>query len=216
MCFSGKSPEKRARTWWIRTFKDHIFIGESKESLMGDKVSHYVDMIYWKDVTDNLFFKFQIPLLKSQPSEVKRIELVVDGKIWQPELLENIERIAVSTFELKKDLIYFKTIIRTVSKGLLAKKGKDRIEENVQSELFSSLLNLSADLALSASEQADLRISRYFPKLAHIEEIHLPAGTHTLQVNYYDKYGKRIYSDNHGTIELKPNQLNLVESFCLK
>ena len=215
-CFSGKSPEKRSRTWWIRTWNDHIFVGSSKEALSGEKVSNYFDMIYWKDVTDNLFFKFEIPVMQNRASAIDRIQVMIDGVKHAPVLLENIDNVASSTFELKKNLIYLKTIIRTVSKGLLTKQGKDKIDEQVNNELFASLLNLGADLAVAATEQADLRISHYFPKLAHIAEIHLPAGEHTLEVQYLNKYGNVVYSDNRGTIQITNDKLNLVESFCLQ
>ncbi|MCF7911642.1 MAG: hypothetical protein K9M99_03870 [Candidatus Cloacimonetes bacterium] len=215
-CFAGKSPEKRSRTWWIRTWNDYIFIGASKEQLSGDKVTNYFDMIYWKDVTSNLFFKFQIPVMQSRASEIEKIRVIVDGKQYKTALLESFDNVAESTFELKKNLIYLKTIIRTVSKGLLTKQGKDKIDQQVGNELMSSLLNLGADLAVSATEQADLRISHYFPKLAHIAEIHLPAGDHTLEVEYLNIYGNVVYNDNRGTVRIAGDKLNLVESFCLQ
>ncbi len=215
-CFTGKSPEKRSRTWWIRTFNDYLFIGASKESLSGNKVTNYFDMIYWKGITNNLFFKFQIPVMQSRSSQVDRIQLLVDGKSYKTALLENIDNVATCTFEVKKNMIYLKTIIRTISKGLLTKQGKDKIDEQVGNQLVSSLFNLGADLAVSATEQADLRISHYFPQLAHIVEIHISPGKHQIVINYLNKYGKVIYSDNQGNVHIDGSQLNLVESFCLQ
>ena len=215
-CFTGKSPEKRSRTWWIRTWNDHIFIGTSKEELSGEKVTDYFDMFYWKDITENLFFKFQIPVMQSRPSKINNIQIIVDGRKYKPDLLENIDNVATSTFELKKDLIYLKTIIRTVTKGLLAKKGKDKIEEQANNELLYSILNFGADMALSATEQADMRISHYFPKLAHIAEIHLSPGEHSVEIQYLDKYGNVIYSDNRGSIQIAGEGINILESFCLQ
>ena len=215
-CFTGKSPEKRSRTWWIRTFKDHLFIGASKESLSGNKVTNYFDMIYWKGITDNLFFKFQIPVMQSRSSQVDRIQLLVDGKSYKTALLENIDNVATSTFEVKKNMIYLKTIIRTISKGLLSKQGKDKIDEQVGNVLVSSIFNLGADLAVSATEQADLRISHFFPQHANVVEIHLSPGDHQVVINYLNKFGNVIYSDNRGSIHIDGNQLNLVESFCLQ
>lgn len=215
-CFTGLSPDKRSKTWWIRTWNDHIFIGASKESLSGDKVSTYVDMFYWEDVEENLFFKFEIPVMQSRMSEIEKVELIIDGKKYDPAKVENIDQVAKATFEIKKPITYLKTIIRTVSKGLLSKKGKDKITEGVQSELLSSLINLSADLAVAATEQADLRISHYFPKYAHIADIPLDPGIHQLKINYYNKYGVLIYSDDKGNIEIDEKGLNIVESFCLQ
>ncbi|MDP8220536.1 MAG: hypothetical protein P9X26_04275 [Candidatus Stygibacter frigidus] len=215
-CFTGKSPEKRSRTWWIRTWNDYIFIGTSKEKLSGEKVTDYFDMFYWEDVTDNLFFKFQIPVMQSRPSMINNIRIMVDGKRYKTALLENLDNVATSTFEFKKDLIYLKTIIRTVSKGLLAKKGKDKIEKQANNELLSSILNFGADMAMSATEQADLRISHYFPQLAHIAEIHLPPGEHRVEIQYLDKYGNVIYTDDKGTVQITGEGINILESFCLQ
>jgi uncharacterized protein len=216
LSFTGRSPAKRARTLWIRTFKDHIFIGTSRESLSGEKVTNYLDMYYWKDIPDNLFFKFQFPVMESRKSEVYSIKVQIDGKVYEPALVESIDNVATSTFEIKKDMIYLKTIIRTVTKGLLSKQGKDKIDEQVGDEFLSSLLNLGADLAISATEQADLRVSHYFPKLAHISEIHLTPGPHDVNISYYNKYGNIIYKEDLGIINIEKDRLNLVESFCLQ
>ena len=215
-CFNGLSPQKRSKTWWIRTFKDYIFIGESKESLSGEEVLNYADMFYWKDITDNLFFKFEIPLLKQRVSRITKIEVNVDGKIHHTQKIESIDNVAAATFDVKKPIVYLKTILRTVSKGLLAKQGKDKMDQQFNNEFLSALAGFTADVALSATEQADLRISHFFPKQAHIADIELKAGTHHVVVNYYDKFGNIIFSDDQGTVQVATDQLNVLESICLQ
>ncbi|MCF7918790.1 MAG: hypothetical protein K9N06_02620 [Candidatus Cloacimonetes bacterium] len=215
-CFTGLSPDKRSKTWWIRTFKDHIFIGESKESLSGEEVLNYADMFYWKDVEDNLFFKFEIPLFQPRPSNIYRMEVLIDEKSYRTHKVESIDKVAEATFAVKKPLVYLKTILRTVSKGLLAKQGKDKMDKQFNNDFLSSLAAIGTDIAVSATEQADLRISHFFPKVAYIADIPLSTGTHQITINYYNKFGSIIYSDNRGKVEITPDKLNIIESICLQ
>ena len=217
LCFSGKSPEKTSKTWWIRTFNDYLFIAHSREELNGNNQLDQFISFYYPDITDNLFFKFEVPEIRSRPTKINSIEILIDGKLYKPELIENFDNVATQTFELKKNIIYIKTIVRTVTKGILAKKTKDKMNNQfAENPLLGALAGIATDAALSATENADQRISHFFPKLAHIAEIPLPLGLHSVKINYLDKYGNLLFSDDHGNVHVASNELNLVESFCLQ
>ena len=77
---------------------------------------------------------------------------------------------------------------------------------------FSRLL---ADLAVDKTENADLRVSRFFPAEASIREIHLDEGVYNIQINYYDAAGALLHADERTGVRLEAGRLNVLESAYL-
>ena len=78
------------------------------------------------------------------------------------------------------------------------------------------LAGFATNVAVDISENADLRISRFFPGFSTIADFDLSPGEHRLEVLYLDQYGNIIRSNDLGTIRVNPRALNLYESFCLQ
>ncbi|MCD4651135.1 MAG: hypothetical protein K8S56_05025 [Candidatus Cloacimonetes bacterium] len=214
MCFTGRAPDKKARTLYIHTEQDMLFFATSAEKKNYKRNLTSIDAIYWKGIEAGYHFKFQLPVMKNRDSKVKKIEVLVDGKkVQSPQLTENIQTVATETFKVKESLIFFKTIIRTVSKGLLTKSQTDKL--NTGSELADTLLRWGVNAAVDATENADLRIARFFPAFVYTQEMLLSEGKHTLKINYYSSSGLLLFADDHGEIEIKADSINLRESFCL-
>jgi hypothetical protein len=66
------------------------------------------------------------------------------------------------------------------------------------------------------SEQADLRVARYFPGKAYVGGINLKPGTYSFSVNYYGEGRKMLASRRHENMQIRVNALNLTEDVCLK
>jgi hypothetical protein len=160
------------------------------------------------------WIKIAIPVMKSRPSEVGRIEAVLDdGQRFHLELLEDIDAVARDTFEERKQVIYLKTVFRAVAKGAMSViAGDDRIGESGGWGIFGLL----TQAYIEVSEQADLRISRYFPGRAWAGGINLAPGTYSFQVNYYGHSGKLLVSRRYEDITVRANALNLEEAICLR
>ena len=131
------------------------------------------------------------------------------------EMIEDIEKIALETYKIKEPLIYLKTITRAVLKGLAAEKGKSEISKQVGGGLLGDLSRLAADVAVDATENADLRISRFFPAKALVGEIEVTPGVHQFAIEYYSKKGTLLWVDELGEKEVTKKGLNLFESYYL-
>ena len=78
------------------------------------------------------------------------------------------------------------------------------------------LVNIIGNIYSDVSEQADLRLSRYFPGVAYVGGITLPPGIYNVRVNYKNKNGYIIYSEYFKDVDVKSGDLNLRESVCLR
>jgi hypothetical protein len=74
---------------------------------------------------------------------------------------------------------------------------------------------LAADLVVDQTENADLRVSRFFPAEAAIREIHLNAGIYNITINYYSAGGTLLHSDARTGVRLESGRLNVLESAYL-
>jgi hypothetical protein len=214
--FTGRAPDKKANTLYIHTEKDLIVIGTTKENPRGKQSLETLDLINWSDVKKGYHFKFQLPFMKTRKSNIGRIEVIVDGNSAADlQQIEDIEKVALETFSIKEPLIYLKTITRTVIKGLFAAKRKQEMEKKINNELLGFAARLATDAIVDATENADLRISRFFPAKTSITEIEVTPGIHNIKIKYYSKNGSVLFVDDLGDKDITRSGLNLFESFYL-
>ena len=214
--FTGRAPDKKANTLYIHTEKDLVIIGTTKENPHGKQNLETLDLIYWKDMKKGYHFKFQLPFMKTRKSNIGRIELIIDDN-YSVDLqqIEDIEKVALETFKIKEPLIYLKTITRTILKGLIAEEGKEEMEKEIDNPLIGLFTRLATDALVDATENADLRISRFFPAQALITELEVNPGIHNIKVKYYSKNGSVLIVDDLGDKDISKSGLNLFESFYL-
>jgi hypothetical protein len=140
-----------------------------------------------------------------------------DGRRFALELLEDIEAVARETFKEKQQIIYLKTIIRAALKGATSSALDIAAEETEgDTSLVLGLLSIVTQIFAEASEQADLRISRYFPAKAWAGGINLEPGIYSFHVFYYGRSGREIASFRYEDMYIRENSLNLAEAICLK
>jgi len=164
------------------------------------------------------WIKIALPEMVSRPSEIYRIELVLDdGQKFQLELLENMAAVAKETFKARQQLIYTKTILRAVVKtaGSSVMDAAARETDGTRSFILE-LSSIMAQLFAEASEQADLRASRYFPARAYVTGINLPPGLYSFDIKYYNRNGKEIALIRREGMNIMENALNLAQAVCLK
>jgi hypothetical protein len=162
--------------------------------------------------------KIALPEMESRQSEISRIEIIFNsGDRVALELLEDIDAIARETFQLRKGVIYTKTIIRAMTKGVSSSVLNAASNETEGStSAILGILSLVAQAAAEVTEQADLRISRYFPARAWVAGIDLPPGLYSFDVIYYSRSGKPVFKDRRDNVMIRERNLNLFESFCLQ
>jgi len=194
-----------------------IFIANSAELPTGKQQLENLHSIPWEGVKKGYHFKFQLPYMEKYESEVAFVKVIVDGNInYKLDLLESMEQVALSTYEVKAGIIYLKTVVRSLLKGLFAAKRKQEMEKQIDNPLLGFAARLATDLAVDATENADLRLSRFFPGKASVSSIKLSTGVHSVEIQYYGRNGQVLYSDNIGEVNISPDKLNFVESFYLK
>jgi len=214
--FTGRAPHKKANTLYIHTEKDLVVIGTTKENPRGKQNLKTLDLINWKDMKKGYHFKFQLPFMKTRKSNIGRIEVIIDDKVSADlQQIEDIEKVALETFKIKEPMIYLKTITRTILKGLFAAKRKEEMEKKIDNALLGFAARLATDAVVDATENADLRISRFFPAKTSVTEIEVPPGIHNIKVKYYSKNGSVLFVDDLGDKNVSKSGLNLFESFYL-
>ncbi|MDR2029811.1 MAG: hypothetical protein LBP93_09790 [Treponema sp.] len=164
------------------------------------------------------YIKIALPVMVYRPSAVRRVAIVFDtGEELDLELLENIEAIARETFKEKAHLSYLKSVIRATTKGVTSSV-LDAASDDVggNAGLALGLISLGTQIFAEVSEQADLRISRYFPAKAYVGGITLDPGVYSFSINYYAGNGKLIASFRKENIEIREDRLNLAEAVCLR
>jgi hypothetical protein len=207
----GKGPEKFAYDLIVHTDKDLIIIyssdGEDKKQL---------DAINWPGVDKGLHFKLSLPRMEKKPTNVARITVEIDGKeISAFQKIESIENVALETYKIKEPIIYLKSIARTVIKAIINEATNKELDKQTGGGLFGSLTRAMTGAMLDATENADLRLSRYFPSSVAIDEVQIKPGTYNIKVNYYDNNNQLIFVDDLGKQEIKKENLNLMRTFYL-
>jgi len=164
------------------------------------------------------WIKISLPVMVSRPSEVSRIELVFDNsERFSLELLEDIEKVAIETFRTRQNVIYLKSVIRAMIKAIGSSVlGIAAGENEGNTRAILQLLSLFTQISAEVTEEADLRISRYFPARAYVGGINLDPGTYSFDVVYYNRSGKQIAVEQYRDILIRENALNLIQSFHLK
>ena len=204
----GKSPYKRSKELHIATAKDQITIVAVDKSI--DAVN-----LFWPGVEPNYYFKFAIPYIVNDETEVNKVVLKIDDQSFELAKLEDIGNVAVQTFKVKEPIIFLKSVTRSVLKGIVTEQAKAEMKKK-NPGFGGDLMALAADAALFASENADLRTSRFFPNQVLIGDIPVTEGEHNIAVEYYHRNGNLLYRDNKGLVNISKDKLNLIESWQIQ
>ncbi|MEL7833343.1 hypothetical protein [Fodinibius sp. Rm-B-1B1-1] len=139
--------------------------------------------------------KIAIPKLVMQPSSVSVIEAVVNDTMrTELKIIEEMDKVARETFEIKKPIIIARATIRGILKSV-AQKGITDMVEDEYGEVAGSIAGFLGGRAREASEQADLRGWQTMPGKIYTNVIKLSAGKHDVTFNYYSSAGELLYSE---------------------
>lgn len=215
IAFSGMPPDKEASTFHIYTEKDIIVLAGTSENYLGKQNLSGLSIIPWFGVEPGYNFKFQLPSMVKRPSKVHRIEVMVSGNgSTALNRLESLENAAIETFSIKKPLIYMKTVTRAVVKGLATQAATQKRTDNMDDGL-AFFTRLATTALINQTENADLRMSRFFPAEAAVQEIHLNEGVYDITVNYYSMGDTLLHSDKKRGVTVNAGKINMVESSYL-
>jgi hypothetical protein len=149
-----------------------------------------------------------LPRMVDRPSQITRIEAAVEGgQTFKLDLLEDMGLVATETFKAKYSLIFLKTLARVV-----AKYAAVAVAEHAGGAFFAQI---AGGIFIAASEHADIRLSRYFPRYAFVGGLNLDPGVYNVTVNYYAGNGL-IRAVRLEGVPVEAGKLNMVEAVCLR
>ena len=101
------------------------------------------------------------------------------------EVAEDVTAIAAKALEDRLTMVYLKSGGRALTKFLAAEKAKSELKKN-DDKVVNFLGSLAIDVAVGATERADLRTWRTLPSEFQLARMDLPPGTYDLSVNSSD------------------------------
>ena len=150
-----------------------------------------------------------LPRMVDRSSAIESIEVVLNtGQSFNLELLEDMSRVARETFRARYSNIVLKTTARSIAKATSGAVAARAAEER-GGTLMGITVGILSRVAADASENADLRMSRFFPAQAHVGGINLEPGVYSITVNYYGRGRNLIASERRDNVPVREGVLNL-------
>ena len=165
--------------------------------------------------------KIALPVMQKNSSEIKSIKLMVKEKstnqIYTKEFekIESVSNIAMDTFKQRQNLIYTKSIARSLLKAGTSNILEELSEDNSDSAIFG-VLHIVSLIANQVTEVADIRTSRYFPSDIYISGLDLNPGIYDVCVCFLSSQGNEIYTEYFYDYSVSENKINILEAVCLK
>jgi len=209
----GKAPSKYEYIFSIDTFKD-LLITSVIENGKWVQFSSTV----WIGLKGGLHTKFAVPKIKKNGSLVSNVEIYVDGKyVTNMKKLESIENIAYETFKRNEAITYLKSLTRTVTKAIANEALNKELDKQTGGGTFGNLTRLLSGALINSTENADIRISHYFPSFAYAGNIELEPGSYNIELIYKDKNNNLIATDKFENYKVpRTKNINLIETVLLK
>lgn len=217
IAFTGLSPIKKKSDYYITTLPNALNVTSTEPE-------PFFATVPWIGMEPNYHFKFSLPYMAPNKTLVRKVVVKIDGQYaGELQLLENMEAVAMSTFAVKAPLIYFKTLSRTIIKGVIAAETKKEMDkkyiekgEDPNADLGNVLAKIAIDAAVDMSESADLRTSMFFPGYASVGNFNVQPGSHEVKIDFIDAYGHVLSSELYSDIIIDRNNPFLIETYYLK
>lgn len=178
---------------------------------------------YYFNVGDRLM-KISYPRMKKRGSQVSAVEVYIDGiRHGKLELLESMENVALETFKNKSAVIRGRAVARVTARIIAAtiaettaerEKRKEK-KESTNRSLFADLIMTFTAFSSVVSENADIRISRFFPAHAHVGGFNVEPGPHSIRLVFKTHSGRIVHEEKSDYV-VQNDGLNLIEGVCLK
>lgn len=209
IAFAGFAPYKKAVGGKITTYDDMIGISSLEMPIT-------VPNIPFPGSKEGYHFKFSFPVIRTIDSNVNKVIIRIDNRqTYTLDLLEDMGKVAVKTFNKKRQIIYVKTIVRTVLKGLAATEAKKKLKKETKAKGgWASLLDAVVDVGVDATENADLRCWRMMPRYCFAGEIPVQSGNHSIEIDFMNKNNILIKKKSYPNFNIS-NKLNLIDAVLI-
>jgi hypothetical protein len=208
---AGLAPVKEALELRLRTDSELDLVQVLYIGLDGQSTEYFH---FPMPVDDDIYLDLAVPQFVDRPHQVTEIKVLADGiPIGSLHLIEKVGMVARETFNAKKSLIYLRTAIRTLTKGLAAYKKKEEVKDE---GLGGWLKKAAIDAVYDISENADLRCSRLLPGEIYVGDFEITPGTYDLAVQFMDGAGRVIRTQTFPQYKVLERGPNLIEAFALE
>jgi hypothetical protein len=131
--------------------------------------------------------------------------------------LESLEDIAFETFKRKEGIIYLKSLARTITKAIANEELNKELDKQTGGGDWGDLTRLISGALINATENADLRITHYFPAYAYAGNFDIAPGNYNIKLIYKDSYNRTIATDTFDNYQVANNKkIDLIETYLLK
>jgi len=184
-----------------------------------------IERVDYVPITNSNWMKIALPVMQVRQSVVARVDVTIGTEHFTLEKLEDLSAVAANTFKLRSQDIYNKTIIRSTMKAAgtaIVDVASHEAAKNSNSDsrggltLFADILTLFSNIFNVASEQADLRMSHFFPSVARVGGINVPSGTYDVTIEFKDSSGNMLGRVIYKDFSVVEGKLNLCEADCLR
>ncbi|RKU22608.1 hypothetical protein C6500_03650 [Candidatus Poribacteria bacterium] len=151
----------------------------------------------YEEIELEYLLRVAIPTIDSNRPLLSGIEVAAGAAKANGVLVEDVENIAIETFNAQRTGILLRTLVRAVFKYLSYR------EANKQNEVLGLLVNLAGVV----TEQADKRSWQTLPNQIFMVRMPLPAGTHTLNLSFLGENGRVRGRDSVPDIKINPNRI---------
>jgi len=207
---AGLAPVKEALSLRIRTDKDLNLVQVLYDS---PDMEHAEYGHFALPINADYYFKFAIPTIVSRPTLVGSIRVRVDNKnIGELQLVEDVCRVAEETFNARKSMIYIRSVIRAISKGLATHKAKDKVDTG---GLGGWLKKAAIDVTSDLLENPDLRSSQFLPGKIYIGDFEIEPGIHDITIQFFGIDGHPMSETTFEGYEILADGLNMIEAFSV-
>ncbi|MYG07926.1 hypothetical protein F4167_15190 [Candidatus Poribacteria bacterium] len=155
----------------------------------------------YEEVKLEYLLRLAIPTIDSHRPRFSGVRVAVGENQGRGVLVEDIETIAIETFNAQRPIILLRTLVRAVGKYLLTRQAGKKNET----------LGLLTNLVGVLTEQADKRSWQTLPNQIFMVRMPLPAGTHTLQLSFLGANGQVLQHEPNGPeVEIRPNRITFL------
>ena len=208
--FTGQSPGKKSVTYYVDSSANSLFfttVDQGEEDYLRS-ISDINGMIV-PGLSYGFHMKLQFPKMFDRGIEIDGIRVYAnDTLVGELGLTEDIELVAQTTFANELPLIIGKTVTRAIVKGVAKEVGQSATNSIIDNqvgglggELLKLAMGVATDVAVDATENADLRVSNFFPARAYTGEFYLEPGFYDFRVEYYNN-GFLVFTDPIGGREI--------------
>ena len=145
-----------------------------------------------------------IPKFEKRSNLASHVQMVIKGRTYRTQMMENIEDTAVRNMEDDYTMLKLKVAASIVTKaavsiaaGIAAKEIAKKMGAGGFSSLIGQVAGAGTGAALFSTMKPDLRCWHTLPANLQVKRVILEPGTHDMELQYVGRGGQVLLSNNY-------------------